>query len=159
MPDGLPLNPGDGWVSRLCFEPKVGVAVIGAMLEPYLASGQLTVLYRHTSVGATLQNERIEQVTLQSDVQQLELRAAYFLDATDLGDLLPLCGAPFVTGAEAHSGTGEPHAPAAANPNELQAMTYGFAAEYCPGESHVIPKPKGYERDPSSCLRNRLFGE
>ncbi len=73
MPDGLPLNLGDGWFSRLCFEPKVGVEVIGVMLGPYLASGQLTVLYRHTPVGATLQNERIEQVTLQSDVQQLEL--------------------------------------------------------------------------------------
>ena len=147
MPDGLPLNPGDGWVSRLCFEPKVGVAVIGEMLRPHLLSGQLTVLYQHTPVRATLKAAKsIETVTLESNAGQLELRAAYFLDATDLGDLLPLCGAPFVTGAEAQSDTGEPHAPSIANPNELQAMTYGFAVEYRSGESHVISKPQDYER-------------
>ena len=150
MSDGLPLNPGNGWVSRLCFEPKVGTKVIGAMLGPYLASGQLTVLYGHVPVAATLENNRIKQVTLRgtkpSSAEQLELYATYFLDATDLGDLLPLCGVPFVTGAESRADTGEPHAPSAADPNEMQAMTYGFAVEYCPGESHVTPKPEDYER-------------
>ena len=38
------LNPGLGNVSRLCFEPRVGVAVIEAMLAPYRASKQLEVL-------------------------------------------------------------------------------------------------------------------
>ena len=146
-PDGLPLNPGNGWVSRLCFEPKVGVTVIGKMLKPCLESGQLSVLYGHTPVGATLTaTGSVETVTLAGDAERLELYATYFLDATDLGDLLPLCGAPFVTGAESQADTNELHAPPVANPNELQAMTYGFAVEYCPGESHVIPKPRGYER-------------
>jgi len=146
MPDGAPLNPGGGWVSRLCFEPRVGVAVIGEMLEPYLASGQLTVLYHHTPVAATVTDGVLEAVTLQGGTTRVRLRAAWFLDATDLGDLLPLCGAPFVTGAEAQADTGEPHAPATADPGEMQAMTYGFAAEFRPGESHVTPKPAGYER-------------
>ena len=146
MPDGLPLNPGNGWVSRLCFEPRVGVAVIGEMLESYLASGQLTVLYEHTPIAAEVKDGWVERITLQREGAGLEVAAAYFLDATDLDDLLPLCGAPFVTGAEAQTDTGEPHAPSAANPNEMQAMTYGFAVEYCPGESHVIPKPGDYER-------------
>jgi hypothetical protein len=146
MPDGLPLNPGNGWVSRLCFEPRVGVAVIGEMLRPYLASGQLTVLYHHTPVAATRVGGSIQNVTLAHGGEQVVVSAALFLDATDLGDLLPLCGAPFVTGAEAQADTGEPHAPPQANPSELQAMTYGFAVEFRPGESHVIPKPAGYER-------------
>ena len=146
MPDGLPLNPGNGWVSRLCFEPRVGVAVIGAMLEPYIDSGQLRVLYEHTPVAAEVKDGRVKRVTLQSSDGGLEVIATYFLEATDLGNLLPLCGAPFVTGAEAQSDTNELHAPAVAAPDELQAMTYGFAVEYCPDESHVIPKPENYER-------------
>ena len=146
MPDGLPLNPGNGWVSRLCFEPRVGVAVIGEMLEPYLKSGQLTVLYHHTPVAATVTGGSLRNVTLHHWERRVQLEAAFFLDATDLGDLLPLCGAPFVTGAEAQTDTGEPHAPPVANPDEVQAMTYGFAVEFCPGESHVILKPAGYER-------------
>lgn len=117
------------------------------MLGRCLASGQLTILYRYAPVEATLTaGNLVESVTLGCGAEGLELYAAYFLDATDLGDLLPLCGAPFVTGAEAQTDTGEPHAPTVANPNELQAMTYGFAAKHRPGESHIISKPKGYER-------------
>ncbi len=40
------LNPGAGWVSRLCHEPRVAVAVIEAMLMPYEAGGQLVVSKR-----------------------------------------------------------------------------------------------------------------
>ena len=146
MPDGLPLNPGGGWVSRLCFEPRVGVAVIGEMLGPYLETGQLTVLYHHTPVAATVTGGSLETVTLLHGTEHIRLQAPFFLDATDLGDLLPLCGAPFVTGAESQADTGEPHAPVTANPDEIQAMTYGFAVAFCSGESHIIPKPAGYER-------------
>ena len=44
------------------------------------------------------------------------LRAPYFVDATELGDLLPLTGTEHVLGAESRSETGEPHAPESAQP-------------------------------------------
>ena len=34
------LNPGDGWVSRLCFEPKFAAAYFEDMLAPFVARGQ-----------------------------------------------------------------------------------------------------------------------
>ncbi|NJR71959.1 MAG: FAD-dependent oxidoreductase [Gammaproteobacteria bacterium] len=40
------VNPGDGWVSRLCFEPKLAAAYFEKMLAPYVATGQLQLL-RH----------------------------------------------------------------------------------------------------------------
>ena len=38
------LNPGNGIVSFLCFEPKVALAVFLQMLAPYLKSGKLQLL-------------------------------------------------------------------------------------------------------------------
>lgn len=151
MPDGAPLNPGNGWVSRLCFEPRVGVEVIGEMLRPYLESGQLTVFYNSAPVAAELADTAgvaaIVAVELRSsESKSVRLEADFFLDATDLGDLLPLIGAPYVTGAEARADTGEPAAPETARPREVQSFTFGLAAEYRPGEVHTIPQPEGYAR-------------
>jgi len=148
MPNGSPLNPGNGWVSRLCFEPHVGVHVIAELLHKYTTSGRLTVLLRHRPVEALVENDRIVQVTLRSARGNVvHSRARYFLDATELGDLLPLTGAEYVTGAEAQADTGEPHASAdGPHPDQVQSFTYTFAIEHRPGENHVISKPKGYER-------------
>ena len=35
------LNPGAGWVSKLCFEPRVGLAVLHEMLAPHLSAGRV----------------------------------------------------------------------------------------------------------------------
>ncbi len=149
MPDSafnpVPLNPGNAWVSRLCFEPLVGVKVIREMLRPFERAGQLEVLLQHRPVAAKVAGEEVREVRLEAPHTHVTLRADLFLDATDLGDLLPLTHTPFVTGAESRFDTGEPHAPEKANPNEVQSFTACFAVEYCPGESHVIPEPEGYE--------------
>ena len=108
MPDGeTPLNPGNGWVSRLCFEPKVGVAAINDMLKPYLADEKLKVLYHYVPVKATSRDDYVQEVTLRGPTAtKLHLQARYFLDATDLGDLLPLTNTAYVSGAEAQAGHG-----------------------------------------------------
>jgi hypothetical protein len=149
MPDGQPLNPGNGWVSELCYEPLVGVSAIQAMLAPHIASGKLTLLLEHEPTSAVVENDIIKSVALKSTLGQsaiVNLQSSIFLDATDLGDLLPLVGASYVTGAEAHADTGEADAPEAARPEEIQGFTYCFAIEHCPGEDHTIPKLVDYER-------------
>jgi hypothetical protein len=147
MPDGAPLNPGNGWVSRLCFEPRVGLQALEAMLAPHVEAGRLALLLRHAPVAASAQGDIIEGVTLRGRGGDVDVRAAFFLDATELGDLLPLAGVEYVSGAEAQSDTGEPHAaPDAARPNEVQSFTFAFAVEHLPGEDHIIPRPPGYER-------------
>ncbi len=150
MPDGSPLNPGDAWVSALCFEPRVAVDVIGSMLAPHVAAGRLTILHNHMPVAAETSGDLLRNVTVQRGGEAVTVAARMFLDATELGDLLPLSGAPWVTGAEARADTGEADAPEEARPGEVQGFTFCFAVEYRPGEDHTIPKPEGYER-----LRNR----
>jgi hypothetical protein len=141
------LNPGNGWVSRLCFEPKVGVRVLDQMLEPYIAKKQLMVLYKLEPIKATVKKHTIKEVILESKKKKrITIKARYFLDATDLGDMLPLTNTAYVSGAEAKSDTHEPHAGMTANPHEVQSFTYCFAIEYCNHQNHTIAKPKHYQR-------------
>ena len=147
MPTGAPLNPGNGWVSRLCFEPRVGVRVLEEMLEPSVHSGELRVLLEHTPVAAEMAGDEVTAVILENPAgERVRLTAPFFLDATDTGELLPLTGTAYVTGAEAQEDTGEPHAPRGGpKPDEVQSFTYPFAVEHRPGENHTVPKPAGYE--------------
>jgi hypothetical protein len=140
------LNPGNGSVSRLCHEPRVALAVLEQMLAPYLSGRQLRVLLKHAPVAADVDGDRVRSVTvkpLEHD-RTVTLTAPYFIDATELGDLLPLTKTEFVIGAEAQKDTGEPHAPAEAQPLNQQAFTWCFAVDHLPGEDHVIERPAEY---------------
>ena len=147
MPDGSPLNPGNAWVSRLCFEPKVAAAMLEAMLEPYVQSAQLRILKNWQLHSVSRNEQRISELHVhRAQGESLRLQAAYYLDASDTGALLPLVGCAYRQGAEAHSDTGEALAAAEAKAEEVQSFTYSFAVEYCPGEAHPIAKPAEYER-------------
>lgn len=147
MPDGLPLNPGNGWVSQLCFEPRIGLQVLEEMLAPHARSGRLEVFLNTIPVSATLRNDRIIALGLKKSTgERIALRADMYLDATELGDLLPLVNAPYVSGAESVEDTGEPNASIdGPQPERVQSFTWCFLAEYRPGENHTIRKPHGYE--------------
>jgi hypothetical protein len=140
------LNPGNGWVSRLCCEPKVALHVMEEMLKPYLASGQLTILKQTKPVAADTTGDRVTAVTVQAlDGTKTTILAKYVLDATEEGDLLPLTKTEFVTGTESQKETGEPNASDIPRPGNIQSFTYCFVLEHCPGESHVIDKPAEYD--------------
>jgi hypothetical protein len=140
------LNPGRGGVSKLCHEPRVAVHVLRAMLAPHLSAGRIFQLLRHEPVRAEVAGDRIRAVVVRNvlDGRERTLVAPYFLDASELGDLLPLAGVEFVTGFESRADTDEPHAPEAAQPDNQQAFTCCFAVEYRDGEDHTIDKPAEY---------------
>ncbi len=136
----MPLNPGNGWVSRLCYAPHVGKAIIESMLPDAL---QLFGVYH--AVESETHGSTVHAIICQDeDGQRLRVRAHYVLDATDLGDLLPLTHTNYVSGAESRADTGEPDAPDSANPRETQGFTYSFAVEFCAGEDHTITPPPEY---------------
>ncbi|MFC8523946.1 FAD-dependent oxidoreductase [Pseudarthrobacter sp. NPDC057230] len=140
------LNPGAGLVSRLCAEPKVAVAVIDALLAPYLGTGRLTVLQPAIPVEAEVSGTRITSVTVR-DARTSELTqitAGFVLDATETGELLPLVGAEYVTGSESREQTGEPSAPETASPDNMQAFSWCFAIDHVPGDN-TIEKPRDYD--------------
>lgn len=141
------LNPGDGSVSRLCHEPRVTVAVLQDMLNPYLSSGQLTLLMEHKVVGADVAGDKVRALKARSirSNRELVLSAPYFVDATELGDLLPLTKTEYITGAESKKETRELHAPDKADPDNQQAFTVCFSMDYVPGANNVIDKPAEYD--------------
>lgn len=145
------LNPGGGRVSAVCHEPKVSLTVMEEMLAPYREKGKLTILLRHVPVGAGMDGDWVKAVTLRDERSGdvVTVSADYVLDATELGDLLPLTGTEYVTGAESRRETGEPHAlEGKAEPGNVQGFTWCFpmAWDPTPGASYVIDMPKQWER-------------
>lgn len=139
------FNPGGCYVSSLCFEPKIGVQV----LEEMLRARKNIQLFRRTRVldlereGSVITSALLWQIDKQ---QALKITAKYVLDATEMGDLLPLAKTPYTVGSEPKAETQEPHAAEAANPACVQSFTYPFIIEHRPGETHTIAKPGDFEK-------------
>src|SRR5262249_22792205 len=129
-----------------CHEPRVSLAVLTEMLAPYVSAGRVEVLLRHKPATADLSRDIVRAVTVRSLETGLQtvLKGRYFLDATELGDLLPLTKTEYVTGFESQKETGEPHAPATTQPANMQSFTCCFAMDYLEGEDHTIEKPEEY---------------
>ncbi len=140
------LNPGAGWVSRLCAEPRAGVAVLEAMLAPYRGGGKLTVLQPYRPVAADVQGDIVRSITVRHRDTGAEVTcwAPYVIDATELGDLLPMTGTEYVTGFESRHDTGEPSAPEVAQPDNVQAVSVCFAIDHVDGDQ-TIDKPENYD--------------
>ncbi|HEX6682662.1 MAG TPA: FAD-dependent oxidoreductase [Candidatus Limnocylindrales bacterium] len=140
------LNPGMGRVGALCHEPRVSGSVLRALLDPYLASGRLRILLGARPVAAQTDDDRVSSVTVdRGEAGLVHLTCPYYLDATELGDLLPLAGMEHVTGFESRHSTGEPSAPLQAQPDNMQAFSWVFAIDHREGEDHVIERPSNYD--------------
>ncbi len=141
------LNPGNGWVSRLCHDPRVAVAVLHEMMLPYQLVGRIVVMHPNRPTCAWTHGDRITGVVvkgLESGRETL-IEAPFFIDATPYGDVLELAGVEHVIGAESRAETGEPHAAERADPRDQQAITVCFAMEHLPGEDHTIERPLQYD--------------
>jgi hypothetical protein len=145
--DAAAFNPGNGRVSRLCHEPRVALAVLLEMLAPYVSGRRVVLLTEHRPVAADVDGDRVRSISVRDlrNGRDVVLAAPYVLDATELGELLPLTKTEFVTGFESRKQTEEPHAPAEPQPDNQQAFTFCFAVDYLPGEDHTSAKPAEYD--------------
>ncbi len=141
------FNPGMGFVSELCAEPRVAVVCIMEMLAPYRATGRLELClgFRPVTVGSAADKITAVELERAADGTRTTVKAAYYLDATELGDLLELGGIEHVVGAESQADTGEPHALSVADPLNQQSHSWCFALSHHPGEEHLIERPETYD--------------
>lgn len=141
------LNPGAGWVSKLCHEPRVALGVLEEMLAPWRSSGRIQLLERVRPTAAGVDGDVVSSVTVTSvlgDGASVTVAAGYVIDATETGELLPLTGAEYVTGFESTAETGEPSAPAQSQPDNVQALSVCFVVEHGEGD-HTIERPERYD--------------
>lgn len=143
------LNAGDCWVSRLSFEADVGLEALTKLIERHAPKGKITILPRAKVLEAKLKGRRATAVLVVNlDTGKFtELRCRFLIDATELGDLLPLLSVAYASGAESRQETGEAHAPQTANPENVQDFTYPFILEWSPDSKaeNLIPQPPHYE--------------
>jgi hypothetical protein len=141
------FDPGSCWVSRLCFEPKVGAQVLEDLLQPLVTNGTLTIHRIHRPLAAIVSGATVDAVLTQETSGQIfRFDASVVIDATELGDLLRLAQIPYRTGAEATGEFNEPSAPASAIPECVQPFTFNFFVERLPSGVAATPvaKPPGY---------------
>ncbi|MBC7917073.1 MAG: FAD-dependent oxidoreductase [Rhodoferax sp.] len=138
-------NPGDGWVSRLCFEPAWAAQWFETQLAPYLQSGHLTLHRRTEIVSASRQGRSITSVTVEDAIgERFEIDAPYYLDATDTGELIRAAGLPYRLGKESRAEWDEPLAPPLADPLDQQPVTWVLAVRRMARPQPVSPTPPRY---------------
>src|ERR1041385_3667161 len=140
------LNPGNGWVSRLCHDPRIALRVLLQMLAPFELNGQLLVMYGCAPIAAETKGNNIGCIRVR-DLEwgkEWDIEARYFIDATPLGDLLPMAGVEHVIGQESRSNTLEPHASEDVDPAGQQAINVCFAMEHHAEADHTIDRPQDY---------------
>ena len=140
------LNPGNGAVSRICHEPAVSVAVLESMLAPAISKGQLKLLLNTEPLEVHTDGDSIRAVSCHTGEEKriTVLHGAFFIDASEEGDLLKLSGTEYFIGAESQEQTGERHAPEKEDPANIQALTWCFAMDHLEGEDHTIDPPDMY---------------
>lgn len=142
----LTLNPGGGWVSRLCIEPTIAHAVLDMEISSFVARGLITILLEHEPINAEVDTDLVRSVTVRgNDGSKTTIVAPFFLDASELGDLLPLTKTEYRVGAESREEFGELHGHPTGDANDQQAISWCFAVEHRPGEDHTIPKPARFD--------------
>ena len=138
------LNPGGGYPG-FSMHPRVGHDVL---LQLMTAAPNIHCRLNTRVTAADVSGETVQAVSaVDAGGSSIRYGAKYFLDATDLGDLLPLAGVEFVLGAESRGQTGEPGAPAEPRPDWIQPITVPIALERkLPGETYTIAKPANYDQ-------------
>jgi hypothetical protein len=138
------LNPGGGYPG-FAMHPRVGHDVL---LQQLTAAPTLHVRPHTRVTAADVQGDTIQGLST-TDGNGVPTRhvAKFFLDATDLGELLPLANVEHVLGAERRAQTGEPGAPDQPRPDWIQPITIPMALERRPrGERYTIAKPANYDQ-------------
>jgi FAD dependent oxidoreductase len=142
-------NPGDGWVSRLCFEPAVAAAYFEALLAPFVDAGVLQICRGASLIsacrGEALQAGQIVSICVGINYQSINYAAPLFIDATDTGELILQAGLSYRLGKEAAAEFRESDAPEFSALKDQQPVTLVMALKRCHAPQSAITKPTGYE--------------
>lgn len=140
------LNPGGGWVSRLCCSPRVAHGVLRSMLRLAGARERMTVLTGFHVESVETHGDRVSAVSGVDDAgNAVVVTGSIFLEASEAGDLLELGAIEHRLGAEGVDEHEELHALPAYDERCQQPPTWCFAVEHRADGDGTIDKPDGYD--------------
>lgn len=148
---GSPM-PGKPMHGPSTFRPAEAEKIFREMLQPYIASGQVTLRLSYVPIAAMKSPEggRVTGMKfkgLQKPEDDLSVTARLTIDASDWGDVVQLSGTAFEVGPDPRSRYGEPSAQedvSANPPNEMNPITWTLIVEQGQGQT-PIPLPPHYD--------------
>jgi hypothetical protein len=141
--DSPSFNPGYHDKSLHPFSADCGVAetVLRKLLKDVEAN--VTLMLDSPVTAADVSGGTIHSLTLENGDT---VTGKVVIDATDLGELLPLCNVSWFIGAEGKDDTHEPQAEDQENRGYIQPFTVPIAVEHAlDGVDHSIQKPAHYD--------------
>lgn len=145
-----------GWVSHTLFEPSVGNNILQEMAD----IPNLDIAFKATYTEVVKAGEGWS-ITYNKNGKSFTTKTNILIDATEIGELLPLVGADFRLGMDAKSDTGEKEAPETAN-GIVQDLTYVLLLEDVgtkKGRKGLVRKPSNYNPEAYACACKREDGE
>lgn len=138
--------PGGSSVSRLAHPPKLALKLLTEMLQPFIDNKKITLLLNTDLIAVDYDAFEIKNVTLKSQNDVLKVKAKFYLDGTDTGELIKMSSQEYTTGAESKEETGEIHAAKIKDYLDMQPITYVLAADLRENDKdYVIDKPEMYD--------------
>lgn len=145
-----------GWVSHTLFEPSIG----NKFLQEMATIPNLDIAFNALYTDIKKQEDGW-LVSYKQGRKTYTTKTKILVDATEIGELIPIVGADFRLGMDAKSDTGEQEAPEKAN-SIVQDLTYVLILEDV-GTSNskkgLVKKPKNYSPEAYACACKRENGE
>ena len=129
-----------GWVSATQFEPSVADSIFKAKAA---AEPTLEVIHGYRLVEVYREGDAVTGARFTDDRGgRLEVAARITIDATDLGEALPLSGTAYRVGMDARADTGERQAFEQANDIVQDLTVVAILKDYGEGADRTIPGPR-----------------
>lgn len=153
---GSPM-PGKPWHGPSTFRPAEAEAAFRAIIQPYLDSGQIRVIWKRYPVSADVRNPEskhpklrsvtfapINLQTAKSGDPDLRVVADLTIDASDWGDVIQVSGTAFECGPDPASRYVEASAPTEFPANEMNPITWAMIVAESDRET-PISKPQRFD--------------
>ncbi|MCB1062782.1 MAG: FAD-dependent oxidoreductase [Verrucomicrobiae bacterium] len=173
---GSPM-PGRPFHGPSTFRPAEAESVFRKMIQPYVDSGQVKVVWEHYPVAAEVDRSDsahprligltfapVDLQTGKGGTPDLNVTARMTIDASDWGDVIQVSGAAYECGPDPQSRYGEPSAPvdlAEFPPNEMNPITWAMIVAESEGDTPIAKPPHFDDRNyPRATHFSRVeFGE
>ena len=137
--------PGASEVSWIAHPPRLALSILNDMVAPYVENGSLTIYTEATLKDCITEEDEIKGVVYTIEGEDVLFTGEYYLDGTDIGDLICISGTEYRVGAESRYETGEEDAPEVGDSEDMQSFIYSACIENRREGDYTIEKPELYD--------------